>query len=396
MRRLAGTLAKLVLAALATFLLCETVLLLFNDVFFGRSFYGFDPDIGFRVRAHARYGDHEANEFGFNDRDHSHSREPGTTRILVLGDSFNWTFGPDGNYVGVLGHLLTSAFPRRSIEVINAGYPQTHTGQELAVLRKFGMQYAPDVVVLGFFVGNDFYDADPDRFRIVYGGATTDVRPGEEFYRVVHGQPLAWRSRLFLFLRERWNELRKVDAAEREQLTAPARVDGVRGVPPPPPDRARAATPLSEAYLAWLERRMEFAQPSLAPRFRRNETYVYESLLAMRDLLAANGIGFIVVAYPDAVQMRPDLQRAVVERAGVQPSAYSWTRAQQLLGNFCAEHDIEYHDILPAFAAASQRGWNLYLVNDSHWSAAGNVLAAEELSDVLAPRLGDGPDSHEP
>jgi len=387
MRRLAKTLAKLVVAALATFLLSETALLLFDDVFFGRSFYGFDPDIGFRVRAHARYGEHEANEFGFNDRDHPHARKPGTARVLVLGDSFNWTFGPDGNYVGVLGRLLASAFPGRPVEVINAGYPQTHTAQQLAVLRKFGMQYEPDLVVLGFFVGNDFYDADPDRLRIVVGGATTDVRPGEEFYRVVFGQPLIWRSRLFLFFQERWNEFRRVDASQREQFTTPERVERVSGVAAPPLERSRVAAPLSEAYLAWLQRRMEFAQPSRAARFRRHEAYIYDSLLAMRDLLADNHIGFIVAAYPDAVQINPELQRAVVGRAGLESSAYEWTRAQRLLRKFCAEHDIEYHDLLPAFREASRRGWNPYLVNDSHWSAAGNVLAAELLFDVVAPRV---------
>ena len=387
MKRLVVTLAKLAVAALATFLLSETALLLFNDVFFGRSFYGVDPDIGFRVRAHARYGEHQANEFGFNDRDHSHARDSGTARVLVLGDSFNWTFGPDGNYVGVLERLLASAFPGRPIEVINAGYPQTHTAQQLAVLRKFGMQYEPDLVVLGFFVGNDFFDSDPDRFRIVVGGMTTDIRPRDEFYRVAFGQPLVWRSRLFLFFQERWNEFRRVDASERKQLTTPARVEHVRGITPSARERSRAAAPIAEAYLDWLQRRIEFARSSQVPRFRRHEGYVYESLLAMRDLLAENGIDFVVAAYPDAVQIDPKLQGAVAKRTGVDRSAYEWTRAQRLLGNFCAEHDIEYHDFLPAFREASRRGWNLYLVNDSHWSAAGNVLAAELLFDVVAPRV---------
>jgi hypothetical protein len=249
------------------------------------------------------------------------------------------------------------------------------------------MQYTPDLVVLGFFVGNDFFDADPDRLRIVVGGATTDVRPGDEFYRVAFGQPLVWRSRLFLSFRERWNEFRRVEASQRERLTTPARVERVRGVAAPPLERSRVAAPISEAYLAWLQRRMEFAQPSRAARFRRHEAYVYESLLAMRDLLAENRIDFVVAAYPDAVQISPDLQRAVVGRAGLEPSAYEWTRAQRLLRTFCAEHDIEYHDFLPAFREASQHGWHPYLVNDSHWSTAGNVLAAELLFDVLAPRI---------
>lgn len=395
MKRVAATLAKVVATALVTFLAIEFILLAFNDTFFGRSFYGFDPDLGFRVRSYAQYGPHRANEFGFNDRDYSHERSPESFRILVLGDSFNWTFGPEDNYVGRLETRLREAFPDRGIEVINAGYPQLHTGQELAVLRKFGLQYQPDLVVLGFFTGNDFFDADPDRMRIIVGGTTADIVPGREFYRVLFGQPLVWRSRLALFFQERWKELSLVDAGQREQFVKPAAVERVRGVSPSPARRARPDPPLSEAYLAWLQRRMEFARPSNAAHFRRHEGHVFESLLAMRDLLSEQGIGLLVAVYPDAVQVDPRVREALLARVGRAPSEYEWTRAQRLLGEFCTEHGIAFIDLLPSFQRAQQRGWDLYLESDAHWNAAGNVLAAEVLSDALAPRICSAPASPE-
>ena len=391
MIRAVATLAKLAVAGLATFLLVEFSLLAFDDVFFGRSFYGFDPDIGFRVRAHARYGQNEANEFGFNDRDYSHERTPGTLRILVLGDSFNWTFGPDGNYVGILERKLRDAFPERRIEVINAGYPQTHTGQELAVLRKFGMQYHPDLVVLGFFVGNDFYDADPDRKRIVVGATATDIRPGREFYRVVLGEPLVWRSRLALFVEERWKELHLVGERQRKQFEGPAAVARVRGIEPAASQRVRPRTAFAESYMAWLERRMEFARPSNRAAFRRFEGYAFESLRSMRDLVTASGADFLVAAYPDAVQVDPDVRHALLERTGLAPSDYEWQRAQRILGAFCRENGIAFVDLLPEFRKARQMGWSLYLENDSHWNAAGNTLAAELLFDALAQRIRELP-----
>lgn len=387
MMRVAATLAKVVAAALVTFLLIEFVLLAFDDTFFGRSFYGFDRDLGFRVRSHARYGPHVANEFGFNDRDYRHERAPGSFRILVLGDSFNWTFGPDDNYAGKLETKLQKAFPDRGIEVINAGYPQTHTGQQLAVLRKFGLQYQPDLVVLGFFVGNDFYDADPDRMRIVVGGVTTDIRPGEEFYRVLFGQPLVWRSRLELFFEEKWNELRQVDNAQREQFVKPAVVASVRDVAAPREKRGHPPRPLSDSYLAWLQRRMEFARAGNESAFRRQESYTFENLLEMRDLLTDQGIGFLVAAYPDAVQVDRRVREALLSHAGLAPSEYEWTRAQELLSAFCSEHGIAFIDLLPEFRRARQRGWDLYLESDSHWNAAGNALAAELLVDALTPRI---------
>lgn len=385
MKRFVAALAKLCLATLVTFLLVEAALLAFNDVFFRRSFYVFDPDLGFRVRSHVGYGNHTTNEFGFNDRDYEHERRPGTFRVLVIGDSFNWTFGPDGNYAGVLERLLGARFPACGVEVVNAGYPQMHTGQQLALLRKFGMQYHPDLVVLGFFVGNDFYDADPDRLRIVVGGVTTDVRPGRDFYRVVFGQPLVPKSRLLLFVRERWNELSRVGEAERKQFAAPPDVERVLGVDAPPRERARARPTTSGAYFQWLARRMDFARRSQAARFARNEAYVRDSLREMRDLLAAEGIPFVLAAYPDAVQVVPEIRDALLARTGRAADDYEWTRAQRLLAAYAADLGVPFVDLLPGFVAARERGWNLYLVNDSHWSAAGNVLAAELLLPAVAP-----------
>jgi len=389
MIRLLGTFAKLAIAGLVVFLFVEAALLAFDGVFFGRSFYGFDPDIGFRVRAHARYGPHEANEYGFNDRDYPHERTPGVQRVVVLGDSFNWTFGPDGNYVGLLEQMLADAHPDRPVEVINAGYPQTHTGQQLEVLRKFVLPYQPDLVVLGFFVGNDFYDADPTRRRIVVGGAATDVRDGE-FHRVVLGQPLVWRSRLALILEERWKELRVGEAA-REQFAQPAAIDRVRGVDPPPGRKTQGKAPTSDAYLDWLRRRMDFARVGRGESFRPSEENIYRSLLAMRDLLAERGIGFVVAAYPDAVQVDPVVRKTLLERAGRKGSDYEWNRAQRLLRSFTEANGIAFVDLTEPFRDARRRGWDLYLDNDSHWNAAGNRLAAEILFDAIEPRLASVP-----
>jgi hypothetical protein len=101
--------------------------------------------------------------------------------------------------------------------VINAGYPGTHTGEQLALLKKYGLQYQPDLVVLGFFVGNDFKDADLWRRRIVVGGATTDIdiREGQE--TTLFGQPLVPQSRLYLFLKEQWSTYKYLQAQQQPQ-----------------------------------------------------------------------------------------------------------------------------------------------------------------------------------
>src|SRR5262245_6156278 len=69
-----------------------------------KGFYQYDPDIGFRVRPNGE----GTNQFGFNDRDYPLRREPGTFRILVLGDSFGWAGGKDGNYTALLEEKLNA------------------------------------------------------------------------------------------------------------------------------------------------------------------------------------------------------------------------------------------------------------------------------------------------
>ncbi len=157
-RRIAFSLITLALVV-ATI---ELAMIVFEPLLF-RGFYQYDPDLGFRVRPHAG----GSNRFGFNDRDYPLHKPAGAYRVMVLGDSFNWAGGRRGNYATLLEQTLQARFGAEQVELINAGYPMTHTAEQLKLLRKFGMRLEPDLLVLAFFMGIGFYDADPQRKRIV-------------------------------------------------------------------------------------------------------------------------------------------------------------------------------------------------------------------------------------
>ncbi len=357
---------KLLLVVAISFLALELLLLVFNDVVFRNSFYAYDPDIGFKVRPNAAWGTFKANEFGFNDRDYPHSKQPGKLRILILGDSFNWAGGPDENYTAILENKFAMVFHDGRVEVINAGYPQTHTGEELLILEKYGMRYNPDLVILGFFVGNDFLDAEPWRRRVALGATTTDIDTRRERERIVFGQPLLFRSRFLLFLKH-WTIthqfLREARAASTPHVSM--------GI---------------DRYLEIEHRRMQIANKRRAAEFATNERYVFEKLSEMSAMLAAKGSKFMVVAYPDEFQVDESLRNAVIERYGIDPADYEWDRPQRVLREFAAANGIEFHDLLPVFRRAHQRGSRLYLPNDSHWNPQGNELAASEFLNILRRR----------
>ena len=121
-----------------------------------KGFYEYDPDLGFRVRAHSPAFGQGAitNRFGFNDQDYPLQKTPGIYRVLVIGDSFAWAGGQEGNYTTVLERQLENHHGYHRVDIINAGYPMTHTGEQFAMLKKYGLQYHPDLVILGFFIGN--------------------------------------------------------------------------------------------------------------------------------------------------------------------------------------------------------------------------------------------------
>ena len=109
---------------------------------------------------------------GLRDRAYG-PKASGTYRILTLGDSFTFGFGVEGHeaYPKQLETLLQTVRNPTHYEVINAGFPGYGTHQELLYLKEEGLQFQPDLILIGFFGGNDLQDnlLELNRFTIVNG-----------------------------------------------------------------------------------------------------------------------------------------------------------------------------------------------------------------------------------
>jgi len=80
------------------------------------------------------------------------TKSPGTTRVLILGDSF--TFGDEVSDDETFPHYLQELNP--DLEVLNFGVHGYGHDQMLLLLKELGLPHDPDVVVLGFV----FHDMD--------------------------------------------------------------------------------------------------------------------------------------------------------------------------------------------------------------------------------------------
>ena len=81
---------------------------------------------------------------------------PETAEIITLGDSV--TFGQGVNDEQAWPAVLARAFP--SSRIINLGLIGSGPQQYLRVYETFGLTLHPKVVLVGFFIGNDFWDAE--------------------------------------------------------------------------------------------------------------------------------------------------------------------------------------------------------------------------------------------
>ncbi|HSR67952.1 MAG TPA: hypothetical protein VLU25_08420 [Acidobacteriota bacterium] len=410
-KKLLRTGLKVAVAAGVSFLLLEGIFLAFPDFFFPDRFYVYDSELGFKVRPHARYGNARANEFGFNDRDYSRPAPEGVFRVLVLSDSFNWAGGPVDNCTNVLEEQLEKTYGQGRVEVIAAGYPMTHTAEQLALLKKFGLLYQPDLVVLGFYTGNDFFDGRPQRRRVAYGGTFVDYNTDQDFFFELWGRPVLFRSRFFSFLGEKyvlWRNQRSIQREQEEaakekkdpktaaeapkgeqEKPAPVKPARVKAAPagrtePGAPSASLPPSMARSAYLELIHDQVQFADRQRAAIFDPYVDYILGALEEMKSLLGQRDIPLVVVAYPAEWHIDESLRREMLQRFELPDERFEWTRAQRLLEEFCHRHGIDFHDLAAVFRQARREGRQLYLPADSHWNPEGNRLAAEQLFQIVS------------
>lgn len=100
------------------------------------------------------------NSLGLRDREIPYEKPKDSKRVLILGDSFMEAFQVeiDSGFPRRLQTLIGKALPWHNIATINAGRGGMGTAEEYLWYVTEGVKYSPDLVLLAFYVGNDFRD----------------------------------------------------------------------------------------------------------------------------------------------------------------------------------------------------------------------------------------------
>jgi len=321
-------------------------------------------------------------------------RTPGSLRILSLGDSFTagYRVGQDQTYSHLLEEHLAASGRWRRVEVLPSLIEAPPTG--LLYLETQGLQWHPDLVLLGVTLGNDlgqtYVSLDP-RGELRLDGA---ARPP-----TIGTNPAADQDALVAELRT-WTLPEgcfDADAATPPDLgTRPERSGGLRLVRliagALDALRQREAPQTVSSLWGQYKQPLLFDNNGLGmyldpapPRIRTAYERLFAVLRAYRDLCAAHGIRFAVALFPQRFQVQPRDWQATIHAYGLVPGCFDLTAPDRKILAFCRQAGIPCLDPTEAMAERFARTeHSLYLPRgDMHWNAAGHQAFAEATGDQL-------------
>lgn len=275
-------------------------------------------------------------------------KKAGTIRILGLADSFGVAGGPS-NFHYRLGEILRER--GYDIEIVNFSVAAYSLEHELALLKRFGADYDPDLVLQSFFVGNDFGLGEPPSSR--YGGISITTLSG----------PASWLPKnlaLARWIPKRW----RVQSDRR---------------------RKEAGGSLSQAVFLGVER-VRFST-CLLPKGDGPAWYGTTAVLdELRRAVLDMGAAQFVVVHPDQFQVEAALADEIVATYALNRKDYDLDLPQKFMQAYSLSRGQATLDLTPAMRAAGSAG-GFYLLRDTHYNLAGNELAAGALADALEPAI---------
>lgn len=309
------------------------------------------------------------NSSSFRTPEYEAARPAEVYRVLLLGDSFTYGVVPQADHWATVLAEGLSSLEVGEPEVLNLGVPGTGLPFHLRLWQIEGRRLSPDLVVLGFFVGNDFLDELGNSPG--WQGLSDRLALASYSYRAL---------RNLLRLGRGGGEVRPPG----EGVAGERREGGCGDELPGFQDRFRGDQPTMAADLyAEIEaERMGLCLTAERWKFDLRLDRVASLLRQLSQEVGEAGARLVVLLIPDEFQVDPEVRAEAAAAAGRELEEYDLDRPQRELARFLAAHRIEYLDLLPHFRRRARQEV-LYLPRDSHWNRAGNRLAAERLLELL-------------
>lgn len=318
-------------------------------------------------RPHTESAGYVLNARSFRTREYAEQKPVGALRVAALGDSFTYGGVPDrAHWCSLLeqGLVARSAAP---VEVLRLGMPGTGPPFYLRLWEIEAARLRPDLVIVAFFVGNDFFDEQGRsggwRGAVEQAaGVSYSVRLARNLLRLGRGLPRRDATGAEGQVYERGGfELPGAEARDDESQPT-----------------------LAQAAFVEIERdRLTLCLDSARLTFAVRLDRVLRILRELQAQVTRSGSRLTLLVIPDQFQVEPDVARAAAAKQGLALERYDLERPQRELTQALAGEGIDHLDLLPVFREHARRE-SLYRLQDTHWSRAGHRLAAEQLLAHLA------------
>jgi len=330
---------EVVIIILISFCLGEVSLRVYH--YFNPAFIFYSDSYNrYRGKPYADDYDFKLNSRGFKDKEFTDKKEH-AYRIIGIGDSFAFGVVPyKYNYLTLLGSELLR--DHVDAEVLNMGIPSIGPKEYLPLFFNEGVALKPDLLLLTFYIGNDFNDCfikKRDLYSYSYVASLINYLISLNFKyegKVIHGNGVYYDDR-------------------------------------PTFDKKTYLELMKERSFIYLEGNQSFLK-------LLNSAVNY--LSAINEICKKKNIAFIVVIAPDEIQINDSLRNAVSELYP-NPDRGKWntTLPNRMLTARLDQLGIKYLDLYPAFREKSAEP--LYRLRDTHWNIAGNQLAADVIETYL-------------
>ena len=312
------------------------------------------------------------NSRGFRTPEYTPAKADGSTRLVVIGDSFTAECGgiPYSDMWHVTMQEQLQQAEGHAVEVVALGVPGVGPLFERRIWQLEGSRLNADVMLLVLFVGNDF--TDDYKKSLAPNAANVAAR---------------W-SYAVRFLRNaaRAIAVRGESGRLPTQVAPTAPAGATRGGYELPDAREKAAQ--RPPFLTH-ERLMKVEAQSIR-LCERAQSAAFDELFARMTSIVADfrnevesaGVKFRVVVIPDRFQVNVDERNEVLGMLGMTEADFTdWDMPQQRLNRFFAQSKIESLDLLPTFLAANEP---MYATDNTHWNLKGSALAASAIGAWLS------------
>lgn len=310
------------------------------------------------------------NSKGLRSPEITYEKPKGIKRVLVLGDSY--TFGVFVDNWETYPAQLEEKFRKegKEIEVINAGYADgMDPDQMYAWLNNVGFKYEPDLVVYGFFVGNDIPRSGAIRDgwkKLDERGLPTEIVNNDIFVdkdgtlrsknndektvglKRVYRIPLLRESHLFVLL---WDRIGRVLNPGQKIV----RVNAGWGRDPFP-------------YIL---------KACSSEEMKDGEKVFNEIVLGMKDSCEKRGVGFMVLMIPVSFQVNAAFLDKVMQGEGHEVR-------RDIFEEFNSEWDragVRHLNLLEKMKGSGDKYF--FRSGDVHFSPEGHKFTAEQLKKYI-------------